>query len=180
MLDAPLLYDISSAIALLPGWMLVCLVIGYQWRAFRSYKVAHVPVRGLIIAITLLVIVLVVQVPLTPPRWLLPSRWSEFSHWRMIASDIGNRINYFIRAAHNPLNSFDLYTCLRVVAQAILSVILLYDIRGGTPHAEKMDCATTHLRIMLCRCFSQRLTNAGGSRNSSGTTGSSNDESFDL
>ncbi|MEA5015941.1 MAG: hypothetical protein VB099_15415 [Candidatus Limiplasma sp.] len=180
VLDAPLLYGISTAVAFLPGWMLVCLFIGYQWRTFRPYKAMRIPVCGLMIALGVGAMALVMRVPLTPPRWLLPSRWSEFSHWRMVAGDISARVSRFIRAAHNPLNSFDLSVCLRVATQGILSVLLFYDIRGGNPHAEKMDRALNHLRIMLRQCFGKRTTNAGGPGNHCGTTGSRADESFDI
>lgn len=139
VLDAPLIYSMAAVFALLPGWVFILLVIVYQWRILRGAKIMHVSVRGWAIVISLVGMFFITGIYFVPPKWILPTRWADFTHWRKIVCEVGGRIHLFMRAEHNPLNSHDLYTSLCVVAQGILCVAILVEIRGGKLRGKEMD-----------------------------------------
>ncbi|MEF9973216.1 MAG: hypothetical protein RSC06_11760 [Clostridia bacterium] len=149
VLDAALLCGVARAVAQLPGWLLICLVLFIGWRALGGVTIMHLPVRLPVAILSLMGLVWAMGVSLVPPRWLLPSRWSDFAHWEKLAGEIGRRIADFLRAAHNPLNSHDLFACVRTSATGLLSALILYEIRGGWNHAQNMDRTSARHRRML-------------------------------
>ena len=123
MLDAPLLGEFARVLAMLPGWVFIVLVALH----LRNALPAHF--RGWIVVFAIVLMGFALGVSVLPPKWILPSRWSDFAQWRQIMNETGQRISGFISAAHNPLNSCDLYSALSASVKGLIGAAILWDMR---------------------------------------------------
>lgn len=144
-LDAPLLCGMVRALAWIPGLGLMLLAIIWQRRMLRGM----IRMRAAVFALSLMALVLALGSNLVPPKWLLPSRWSDFAHWAALAGEIADRLSDFQRAAQNSLNGHVFYACLRASAMGLVSMALLLGIRGGWNHEQDVGRADAGLGVLF-------------------------------
>lgn len=122
LLDAPLYATVARFCARLPLWTLILLAAAWQLRAMkRGEKPSVRCLRILALPLSLCALFWAAGVRFEIPRWLLPTRWSDFAFWQKAFAALGERFAALVRAQLTPIDEANLYAALRALLMGAAS-----------------------------------------------------------